>query len=69
MWETATMSFAFAGIASIAITEVLRGIVRRRRLQRQGIGDTQDVALWGTVATAICSAGTVISGVGWLFTR
>jgi hypothetical protein len=56
MWETATMSFAFAGIASMAITEFLRR------------GKPQ-IVLWGTVVTALCSIGTVISGVGWLITR
>jgi hypothetical protein len=56
MWELATMSFAVAGIAAMALTEFLRHGKPR-------------IVLWGTVATAICSVGTVISGVGWLITR
>jgi hypothetical protein len=56
MWEAATMSFAVAGIAAMSVTEFLR----RSRPK---------IVLWGTVVTALCSIGTVISGVGWLVTR
>ena len=40
----------------MAVTEFLRG-------------DKPKIVLWGTVVTALCSIGTVISGVGWLVTR
>jgi hypothetical protein len=56
MWEGATMTFAVAGIAAMSVTEFLR----RSRPK---------IVLWGTVVTALCSIGTVISGVGWLITR
>jgi hypothetical protein len=50
------MIFAVAGIGAMSVTEFLR----RGRPK---------IVLWGTVVTAICSVGTVVSGVGWLITR
>ena len=36
------------GVAAIIGMEILRSVVHRRRERTQGIGGTQDIAMWGT---------------------
>ena len=52
----ATVSFVVLGILSIVVTEILRSVVDRKRLERDGLGGTQDIAIYGMI-------------VGWLSQR
>ncbi|MFG0295455.1 MAG: hypothetical protein ACF8PG_06065 [Maioricimonas sp. JB045] len=45
----------------MVVTEILRSIVDRRRRERDGIGGTQDIALWGTLLSWLC----LITAAGW----
>jgi hypothetical protein len=51
--------FAVFGFVVIIGTEVLRSFMHRRREQTQGIGGTQDIAMYGTflgLAFFVCAA-------------
>ncbi len=69
MWKAATISFAAAGIATPFVIEILRAIIHRRRERRNGIGGTQDIAMWGTVAGLGFWIGAVVCGIGWFLTK
>jgi len=69
MWETLTIVFALAAVATPILTEVLRSVVHRRRAQRDGLGGTQDIALWGSLVGFFLVAVTIVCGITWLLTR
>ncbi len=50
------------GVAMIG-TEIVRGVVHRRRQQLSGIGGTQDIAMWGTFLALACFVGAGICGL------
>jgi hypothetical protein len=45
----ATVVLLIAGILSNMDTEIVRSVVHKRRVGRDGLGGTQDIALWGTL--------------------
>lgn len=61
--------FLAAGLASIIITEIVRSVVDRRRVLRDGIGGTQDVAIWGRLVLAIFNLGALVCLILWFVTR
>ncbi len=67
MWRIATLVFLAGAVASPIVIEVVRVIVHRRRERRYGVGLSQDIAMWGTLAGFACVLGTVISALGWFF--
>jgi hypothetical protein len=68
MWKTATVFFVVLGILSLVVTEVLRSIVDRKRRDRDGLGGTQDIAIFGTLIGWLCVFGAIVCGTGWLLT-
>ena len=68
MWQILAGVFVACGIASVVVTEILRSVVDRRRVHREGIGGTQDIAICGCVVLAVCNLGAVICLVMWLVT-
>ena len=66
MWKNATIFFVVLGILSLVITEILRSVVDRKRLERDGLGGTQDIAIGGMFVCGHCLVGAFICGLGWL---
>ncbi|NJR32799.1 MAG: hypothetical protein HC778_08355 [Chamaesiphon sp. CSU_1_12] len=56
------------GVATMIGTEIVRGVVHRRRERLHGIGGTQDIAMWGTFLTLACFVGAGICGLFWITT-
>lgn len=48
-----------AAVVSAVGTEVLRGIVHKRRERRTGHGGSQDVGMWGLIVTLVCITGAI----------
>jgi hypothetical protein len=57
------------GVATMIGTEIVRSVVHRRRERRDGIGGTQDIALWGTFIGLACFVGAGICGLLWRLQR
>ena len=51
------------GVATMIGTEVIRSVVHRRRERRDGLGGTQDIAMWGTFIGLACLIGAGICGL------
>ncbi|HEY6228521.1 MAG TPA: hypothetical protein VI282_15490 [Verrucomicrobiae bacterium] len=51
------------GVATMIGTEIVRSVVHRRREQRDGVGGTQDIAMWGTFIGVACFIGAGICGL------
>jgi hypothetical protein len=66
MWQNATIFFVVLGILSLIVTEILRSVVDRKRLERDGLGGTQDIAIGGMIVCGLCFVGAIICGLGWL---
>lgn len=66
MWQNATIFFAVLGILSLIVTEILRSVVDRKRLEHDGLGGTQDIAIGGMIVCGLCFVGAIICGLGWL---
>lgn len=66
MWKNATIFFVVLGILSLIITEILRSVVDRKRLERDGLGGTQDIAIGGMIVCGLGLVGAIASGLGWL---
>ena len=60
---------AALGMAAIIGTEVLRSVIHRKREQAQGIGGTQDIAMWGTFVGLALFVGAGICELLWKFKR
>jgi hypothetical protein len=69
MWKIATIVCAIGVILGPIVTEVLREVIHRHRERRDGLGGTQDVAMWGTFATFICLVEAGDCGMSWMLTR
>jgi hypothetical protein len=41
----------------------LRAVIHRRRKRRDGLGGTQDIAMWGALAMGACLLGAAITGL------
>ncbi|MCE9532504.1 MAG: hypothetical protein K8T89_15490 [Planctomycetes bacterium] len=48
MWKGAAILFTALFVASPIVIEEIRYIVHVRRERRNGLGGTQDIAMWGT---------------------
>ena len=59
---TATRVFLAGVIVSYLTTELLREVIHSRRKRRDGLGGTQDVAMWGTLAMLVCLLAAAITG-------
>ena len=66
MWKSATIFCVVLGILSIVVTEILRSVVDRKRLERDGLGGTQDIAIYGMIVGWLFAIGAIICGLGWL---
>jgi hypothetical protein len=66
MWKHTTNLFVVLGILSLIVTEFLRSVVGRKRLERDGLGGTQDIAIGGIVVCGLCFVGAIVCGLGWL---
>lgn len=66
MWKNSTIFFVFLGILSLIITEILRSVVDRKRLERDGLGGTQDIAIGGMIVGWLFAIAAIICGLGWL---
>ena len=69
MWGRIASAFVAAGFVTLIITEVIRSSVDRRRVRVHGFGGTQDIAIWGTLATGLCVLGAIITGGLWIWHR
>lgn len=69
MWKNATIFFVVLGILSLIITEILRSVVDRKRLERDGLGGTQDIAIGGMIVGWLFAIAAAICGLGWLIQR
>ncbi len=69
MWGTAAVVLVIAAILELIAVEVLRSVIHRRRERRDGIGSTQDIAMWGMFVGWAIIIGAVICGVIWLLSR
>jgi hypothetical protein len=69
MWKSATMILVAAAVLSVVLMEVLRSVVHARRKSKDGLGGTQDIAMWGTLIGYLLLLGAGICGLVWLFTR
>jgi hypothetical protein len=57
------------GVATVIGTEIVRSVVHRRRERRDGLGGTQDIAMWGTLIGWACFIGAGICGLLWRLQR
>jgi hypothetical protein len=57
------------GVATMIGTEIVRSVVHRRRERRDGLGGTQDIAIWGTFIGLACFIGAGICGLLWRLQR
>ena len=58
MLTAALLLSLLAPVIPITI-HILRNIVDRRRLQREGLGGTQDIAMWGTLVMFVWLLATI----------
>ena len=57
------------GVATMIGTEIVRSVVHRRRERRDGLGGTQDIAMFGTFIGLACFVGAGICGLLWRLQR
>lgn len=69
MWRIGTLFFVALSIVSPVVTDILRSVIHRRRERREGIGGTQDIAMWGMLVGFGCMLAAGICGLGWYLTR
>jgi hypothetical protein len=62
-WLRFSFVFVVLGVASVVATEITRSVVHKRRERIEGIGGTQDIAIWGMLVLGVCIAGATICGV------
>lgn len=62
MWKVAAIVFTAAFVAGSVVTEITRSIVHPRRERQNGLGGTQDIAMWGTLISLACG---VMAAVCW----
>ena len=59
MWTRLPIILAVAAIFVMVATEVLRSIVHAKRKSKDGLGGTQDIAMWGTFLSLLLAAVSV----------
>ena len=65
-WGIATAILIFTAIFEMISVEVLRSIVHRRRKRRDGLGGTQDIAMWGTLIGWVLIMAALVCAAIWL---
>ena len=68
MWRNAAAVLVVAAILEQIAVEVLRSIIHRKRKRRDGMGGTQDIAMWGMFLGWALIVGALICGTVWLLT-
>lgn len=63
MWKTIAFILAVAAVLSMVATEILRAVIHARRKSKDGLGGTQDIAMWGTVVCGLLLVAAVVTGV------
>jgi hypothetical protein len=69
MWGTAVIVLVVAAILELIAVEILRSVIHRRRERRDGIGGTQDIAMWGTLIGWLLIIGAGTCGMIWILNR
>jgi hypothetical protein len=62
VWKIAAIVFSVAFVLAPVVIEILRSVVHERRERVNGLGGTQDIAMWGTLAALACGA---LAAVCW----
>lgn len=62
----AAIAFTAAFMAAPVVIEVTRSVVHARRERRDGLGGTQDIAMWGTFAALGCGVSAVVCWSAWV---
>ena len=68
-WGIATVAFIVAAGVALVVTEIIRSIVDRKRKEKNGVGGTQDIAIWGVLIGYLLMLGALVCGSFWLFNR
>ncbi len=68
-WGAATVFFVIAAVAAVIGLDVVRSIVDRRRVERDGIGGTQDIAIRGVLIGWVLIFCALVCGTFWLLNR
>ena len=63
MWNTTAVALAVAAVVAMIVTEILRSIVHARRKSKDGLGGTQDIAMWGTLVCGLLLLAAIVCGV------
>ena len=66
-WGALTVFFVIAAVMDLFGLEIIRSVVDRRRRERDGIGGTQDIAIWGMLIGWIFIFAALFSGAMWLW--
>lgn len=69
MWKTATIVCAAAACSTPLAIEIVRVIVHRWRVKKDGLGGTQDICMWGSFAGFALAAATLVFGAAWWLSR
>lgn len=69
MWKVAAIVFTAAFMAGPVVIEVVRSVVHTRRERREGIGGTQDIAMWGTFISLGCALLAAVCWGVWYWSR
>lgn len=68
-WGATTVFFVVAAGVDLIGLEIVRSVVDRRRKERDGMGGTQDIAIWGVMIGWLLIIAALISGSLWLWNR
>ena len=58
-----------AAVFCMICMEFVRSFVHKRREQQTGLGGTQDIALWGTLAGLVCMIAAAVCFGMWFSQR
>ncbi len=59
-WMTAAAVLVFLAIGVMVLTEVLRSVIHARRKSQDGLGGTQDIAMWGVIICLLLLAAASV---------
>ena len=66
MWQSMAIGFFGAAMSTLVATEVLRSVVHAKRKGKDGLGGTQDIAMWGTFLSLLLAVVSIFSTFCWL---
>lgn len=67
--KLAAIILTIAGVANVALIEIVRSLVHSRRAKRNEAPGTQDVAMIGTIITAVFVISAVTCWGIWYFRK